>query len=188
MPPKTAEIYTLKVTLMDTEPPIWRRVLVAANLTLAQLHDIVQAAMGWNDSHLHEFQAGEQRIGIPTEDDPETGDERKFRLSTLLTGVGATLGYMYDFGDSWDHTIALEAVAPPDPAVAYPVCVDGKGNCPPEDCGGVYGYYNLLEALANKKHPEHKDMVNWIGSYDPDAFSLVAVNKKLKPFRPKSPR
>jgi hypothetical protein len=165
-------------------PPIWRRLLVPADLTLARLHNVLQVAMGWHDSHLHEFSAGERRFGQPDPDGQLMGgaaveSERTAQLSDLL-GTGSNVIYTYDFGDSWEHSIVLEKRLPADPNTTYPICTDGKLACPPEDCGGVPGFYDLLEALADPKHEQHKEMLDWIGKgFDPQAFSVDKVNKML---------
>ena len=134
MPVKThtvpSEIYKLKVTLLGTKPPIWRRLLVPANLTLAQLHAVLQVAMGWQDGHMHEFSIGERRIGIPNPQDrlmgmPPVENEQKVRLSGVLARVGAKAIYTYDFGDSWEHGIILEKCLPPVPDTTYPLCIVG---------------------------------------------------------------
>jgi hypothetical protein len=133
------EIYQIKVTLLGTRPPVWRRLMVPAGMTLAQLHDVLQAAMGWENCHLHEFRIGRQRFGVPDPNDRLMGgagcvNERKVRLSDVLE-VGAKAEYTYDFGDSWEHGIAVEKVLPPEPGLERPVCTDGKHHGPPEDCG-----------------------------------------------------
>jgi hypothetical protein len=179
------EIYQLKVTLLDTRPPIWRRLLVPAGLTLEVLHDVLQLAMGWYDSHLHEFRVGQKRFGKPDPDDelmdlPAVGNERTAHLFKVLGKAKAKAMYTYDFGDSWEHAIVVEKVLPPEPGVAYPLCVAGKLQCPPEDCGGIPGYYNLLEAIRDPEHEEHEDMLDWVGGdYDPQAFSVDDVNRRL---------
>ncbi len=182
------EVFQLKVTLLDTMPPIWRRVLVPVDLTLAQLHDILQATMGWQNCHLHEFTAGERHIGEPDPDDlsgmTEVEDERKVRLSSLLGKAGARLDYRYDMGDGWEHEIVLEKRLPADPGASYPVCTGGELACPPEDCGGIGGFYNLLDAIRNPAHEEREELLEWVGKdYDPDAFSIEHVNRMLKPSR-----
>ena len=176
------EIYQIKVTLKWTAPPIWRRLLVDSDITLSGLHDLLQLAMGWTNSHMHEFQFRGQRYGST---DPELGltegiDERKVRLNQLLVRVGAKMVYTYDFGDSWEHAIALEKCLPADLNIAYPACTGGRGACPPEDCGGVGGFYDLLEALQNPRHPEHEELLEWAGKdYDPENFSIEAINRFL---------
>jgi hypothetical protein len=183
------EIYQLKVTLRYTKPPIWRRLLVPAGMTLEGLHDILQVAMGWTDSHLHEFLVGQKRFGTPDPEDqlmdlPPVGDERTAHLFKVLGKAGAKARYTYDFGDNWEHAIVVEKVLPPDPGAAYPMCVGGKLRCPPEDCGSIPGYYNLLEVIRDPTHEEHEEMMDWLGGeYDPGAFSVDDVNQGLAPLQ-----
>jgi hypothetical protein len=177
------EIYQLKVTLLDTRPPIWRRLLVPAGLTLDVLHDVLQLAMGWTDSHMHDFRVGQKRFGKP---DPEVpvDNERTAYLFRVLSKAGAKAMYTYDFGDGWEHAIVVEKVLPPDPGAAYPMCVAGKLNCPPEDCGGIPGYYDLLAAISDPANEEHEEMMDWLGGeYDPEAFSVDEVNQRLAPLQ-----
>jgi hypothetical protein len=183
------EIYQLKITLLGTKPPIWRRLLVPAAVTLEVLHDILQLAMGWYDSHLHEFRVGKKRFGKPDPEDgfmdlPEIGDEHTAHLFQVLGRTGAKAIYTYDFGDSWEHAIVVEKVLPPELGVSYPLCVGGRLQCPPEDCGGIPGYYNLLEAIQDPAHEEHENMLDWLGGdYDPSAFSADDVNRRLAPLQ-----
>lgn len=192
MPTETVphDIYQLRITLLGTRPPIWRRVLAPADLTLAQFHNVLQAAMGWENCHLHEFRIGWQRFGVPDPVDRLMGggtgciNERKVRLSDVLGKAGAKAEYTYDFGDSWEHSIVVEKVLTPEPGVAYPVCTAGKRHGPPEDCGGLGGYDNLLEAIRDPEHEEHEDLLEWIGgSFDPEVFSVDHVNRRLAPLR-----
>ena len=183
------EIYQMKMSLLDTRPPVWRRLLVPAGLTLEVLHDVLQLAMGWYDSHLHEFRVGQKRFGKPDPEDqlmglPTVTDESTTYLFMVLGKARAKAVYTYDFGDSWDHAILVEKVLPPEAGVAYPICVGGKRHCPPEDCGGIPGYYNLLEVIRDPTHEEHEEMMDWLGGeYDPDAFSVDQVNRKLAPLQ-----
>ncbi len=182
-------LYQLKITLRRSKPPIWRRVVVRADMRLDRLHTVIQIAMGWTDSHLHHFSAGSgfalTFYGTP---DPEFGgmgsetlNEKHYTVADLAPAARRKFGYEYDFGDGWEHQVAVERVLPPDPAFRHPVCLAGANACPPEDCGGVWGYYNLIEVLANRKHPEHQEMMEWAGGViDPTAFDLGGVNAVLK--------
>jgi hypothetical protein len=182
------DIYGIKVTLLGTKPPIWRRLLVPASMTLGKLHDVLQTAMGWHDCHMHEFRAGERHFGRPDPEDISMGmqveNERNIRLSSVLRRPGAKLIYTYDFGDNWEHAIVLEKLLPLLPDMTSPMCIDGSLACPPDDCGGIPGFYELLDALADPKHEQHQEMRDWIGGdFDPQAFSVEEVNRKLAPRR-----
>jgi hypothetical protein len=176
------------VTLAGIRPPIWRRVQVPSDLTLAKLHHVIQDAMGWIDYHLHQFDAGGITYGDPSLNEDGMMDdvvnERTARLSRLAPSPKNRLNYLYDFGDSWEHTILVEAVLPPEPGRHYPVCLTGKRACPPEDCGGPWGYADLLTAIADPAHPEHTTLLTWLGGpFDPEAFDLEAVNQRLSSIR-----
>jgi hypothetical protein len=177
-------VLQIKIVLLGTKPPIWRRLFVPAESTLAELHDVIQAAMNWEESHLHAFRIGRQSFGVPNMSGPSI-NEKKACLANVLNKVGSKATYIYDFGDSWEHAITVEKILPAEPNVAYPLCSDGKLAGPPEDCGGIPGFYHMLEALADPNHEDHEDMRDWIESFDPEAFSVEAVNKRLrKIFRP----
>lgn len=190
--PKTKTVYQLKVTLKGTKPPIWRRIVVPDNITLYQLHDILQIAIGWTDSHLHMFTIAGQIYGDPEDDeygDFGTKSELRYRLSQLGLREKARFSYEYDFGDSWDHTILVEKVLPAEKGVHYPVCTAGKRACPPEDVGGVWGYQGFLELLADPHHEDHVDTLEWSGGdFHPDAFDLEGVNETLRLWKPSHAR
>lgn len=186
-----APVYHLKVVLIGTKPPVWRRLQVPGNANLGWLHTVIQVAMGWTNSHLHQFKAGGAFYSDPRhhfaeyEGNPEILDERKFTLQHLAPGEKDTLGYEYDFGDSWEHQITIEKILAPDAqAATVALCLDGARACPPEDCGGIWGYANLLKILKNRKHPEHKSMKEWLGGeFASEAFDLPKTNlwlRKLK--------
>lgn len=182
-PSKPAKVYCLKVTLGETEPPIWRRVLVPADITLARLHRVLQDAMGWTNSHLHCFEVGDRRFGAVgvEEDHEDLRDERRVRLATVLPRKGATLVYRYDYGDDWEHVVVLEDVVEPDPRLAYPLCVGGARACPPEDCGGPLGYEELLRVLDTPDDEEHDSMLTWLGGYfEPESFDANMVNRLFR--------
>lgn len=182
-------IYQLKITLLNIEPAIWRRFQIRENVTLCGLHDYIQGVMlGWADYHLHEFEIDKERYGIP---DSEYNDIPEMRLKNesryklcQLAKPGDSFLYRYDFGDSWEHEIVVEKQLPPDPDVKYPVCLEGQRCCPPEDVGGMWGYEEFLEAIADPKHEEHKSYLEWIGgSFDPEAFDLKRINEILENIR-----
>jgi hypothetical protein len=179
-------VYQLKITLRDIRPPIWRRVQVK-DCTLAKLHDVIQASMGWADYHLHTFDIGREQYGDPRqwEDDlgvdPEVGNEGKVRLSQLVAQGVKKFGYTYDMGDNWEHTIQVEKVLDAEPGVRYPRCVAGKRACPPEDCGGPWGYADFVEAIQEPDHERHEELLEWVGGdFDPEAFDIEAVNEELR--------
>ncbi len=180
------KILQFKVVLNDSVPRIWRRIVVPADYTFFALHCAIQNAMGWTDSHLHAFRVGERRgrdritIQFP---DPEmedwggdTRDERKEHVSDYFGKTIKQCVYDYDFGDSWEHTILLERELPHDPKAVYPQCTGGENACPPEDCGGVWGYENLQKILKDPKHKEHADMLEWLCIDDPEEFNPHEFN------------
>ena len=179
--PKT--IYQLKVTLIDSKPPIWRRVLVEDTTTLSKLHTVLQTVMGWTDSHLHHFIIDDEFYGEPDDDefsDIETKNEKRYHLNQFVERKGFKFIYEYDFGDSWEHTILVEAILPAEKDAYYPRCIEGKRACPPEDVGGMWGYEDFLKIIANPKDPEYDEMMEWIGSFDPERFNLDHVNEGLR--------
>jgi hypothetical protein len=150
---------------------------VRSHITLAKLHRVLQQVMGWTDSHLHEFEANGVTYGEPDRELGPRQNEKRVPLGDVLRAAGDRLVYTYDFGDGWQHDVTLDQVLDPDPKGQYPWVLDGKRACPPEDCGGPGGYARLLEVLANPKHPEHADLVGWVGgSFDPEAFDLRELN------------
>jgi hypothetical protein len=180
--PKTSantDILSLKVTLRGTKPAIWRRLLIPGTMTLGHLHTAIQAAMGWHDCHLHAFDIGGRQYGDrQTLDD--AADEKRMTLNGLLkTGV-TRFAYAYDFGDNWEHMVAIEKPLPAIDGETYPICSAGKRNCPPEDCGGVWGYDELLTILADPAHPEHAEQSDWVGDdFDPEECNLERANSRL---------
>jgi hypothetical protein len=186
----TSRVLQLKITLKHTRPPIWRRLLVSEDLTLAELHLILQAAMGWQNTHVHAFTIHGQRFGTPDPDDfVPVVDERKHRIGPLVR-KGARFEYEYDFGDEWEHTILVEDVRAPATTETLPSCVAGRRACPPEDCGGPPGFADLLEALDAPKTRRHRDLLAWIGGhFDASRFELAEVNEALAALvRPRRPR
>ncbi|MGH2894779.1 MAG: plasmid pRiA4b ORF-3 family protein [Solirubrobacteraceae bacterium] len=174
----------VKVTLLGvSKPPVWRRLLVADEEGLDHLHAVIQLSMGWSDYHMHVFATEAGEYGVP---DPELGflDERRVALLQLLRHPGDRIRYTYDFGDAWEHEIVLEKMIDADPGQVYPMCVAGKGACPPEDCGSVWGYARLRAVLADPSDEEHSSMLEWLeleraSDFDAAAFDVDAVNESL---------
>lgn len=212
-------IHTIRITLRDSNPPIWRRVAMPSNATLGYLHQVIQIAMGWTDSHLHQFILEDKSRGIP---DPKAlakllregrheewlaaqrstrvfapkvapfgdslemdgEDEAGVALADVCPKVKDRLMYEYDFGDSWEHTIEVQKIEPPRRGVKYPICLAGKRACPPEDCGGIWGYYRLLDVVNDPDHEEHADLSEWLGEgFDPDEFNIDEANQQLAKMR-----
>lgn len=183
--PPSALMYQLKVTLIDSQPPIWRRIQVSGDTSLPRLHAILQIAMGWTNSHLHGFNIAGHFYSEPDPDGMmEAIDERPVRLSQIAPQVGSRFIYEYDFGDSWDHELVVEQIFAPQPEVQYPRCLDGKRACPPEDVGGMGGYEEFLAAIRNRRHPEHAQMLTWIGGkFAPEKIDIPAINDFLRIFQ-----
>jgi len=177
------QIYQLKVQLRKVRPPIWRRLLVPGDMTLAELHEVIQTAMGWTNTHSHEFEIDGVSYGDPDPDwESEAADESKVKLFRVAH-EGDRIRYAYDFGDGWEHDVLVEKVAGPEPGNQYPSCVAGRRACPPEDVGGPWGYEAFLAAMSDPKHDEHEHWTEWIGGrFDADEFDLAAVNDALKDF------
>lgn len=182
---KPQRIYQLKITLKGSKPPIWRRIELADTVTLAQLHQMLLVTMGWVGSHLHQFTIGGISYGVPDLDDEwEVRDEQKVKLNQLLSAPKQALMYEYDFGDGWEHHVVLEKLLAPAPDTTYPRCTAGKRACPPEDCGGIWGYATFLEAITDANHPEHDELLEWVGGeFDPEQFAIEAVNRALQHVR-----
>ncbi len=209
-------IHIIRVTLNGSKPPIWRKLTVPSDIVLGELHEVIQIAMGWTNSHLHRFDqrvkiSKDERIrlwqkdswtprewarlhggrkfvtkvtpwGEPTEMEGE--DEEAVTLGEVCPKVKNSLIYEYDFGDGWEHAIEVQKIIEPEPGVQYPVCLGGKKACPPEDCGGICGYYELLETISDPEADDHDDMLEWLGGdFDPDAFNLDEVNATLAEWR-----
>lgn len=177
--PPTVTAFQLKIRLARIEPEIWRRVIVPANLTLRELHAVIQGAMGWQDYHLHMFEIGDRRFEVPESDKigPADGceDERRTMLGTLLR-QGMTFTYLYDFGDDWEHLVTVEEAISDDGDDVLPRCIGGWRACPPEDCGGLEAYPELLEILTEPGHPEHRHMTDWAQGFKPEIFSISQAN------------
>ena len=178
--------YRLKITLLDIKPPIWRRIEVPSSIKLCCLDSAIQVAMGWTDSHLHQFQKADKNWGVPEFDEFNEFnliDESKTILSGGLKSERDSMTYQYDFGDDWQHEIILEQIMPADEVMTVPVCLGGERRCPPEDVGGVPGYEEFLEAVFDPGHENYEEFVRWAGGHFQDEFDGKSVNKKLSRMR-----
>ncbi|SHO51704.1 UPF0149 family protein [Desulfopila aestuarii] len=179
--------YQFKISLQGAKPPIWRRVLVPDTVTLADLHEIIQLTMGWFDSHLHQFQIGRKAYGPELDDDwgmEPIANEEEYTLHNLAKDLAPHFSYTYDFGDDWEHRITVEKTLPINEGKPYPVLIKGKRACPPEDCGGIWGYMEFLEAYSDPEHEEHASMQEWAGpDFQPERFDqdeIDEINEALK--------
>jgi len=183
------DILQLKIVMVASKPAIWRQILVPADYTFFDLHVAIQDAFGWQDYHLHQFFTGSpykrngsyEQISFPSPEMEDMIDERQEKLLSWFKEPKDKLWYEYDFGDSWMHEIKLEKIVPAESKLKYPILLDGVMSCPPEDCGGIGGYYDLIDILANPSHPEYTDMLNWLklekaSEFDPDKFDKINVH------------
>jgi hypothetical protein len=182
---KRSAVYQLKITLQGIRPPIWRRILVPSNTKLSELHKWIEGVMGWYGGHLHKFEAGGICYGKPSPyDEFDDEDEGRYRLSDIAPSSGSRFYYEYDFGDGWRHLVIVEKVQPPDPNVEYPICTGGRRRCPPEDCGGVWGYAEMLRALAipeGERSEEQEEALEWVGEdFDPEEFDAEAATSRMR--------
>lgn len=180
--PKAQTVFQIRIDLEEVDPPIWRRLLVPPDIRLARLHDILQVAMGWTDSHLHGFTIGGKRYGALVDDGfGKDLDEQKFTLQKAI-GKERQFRYEYDFGDGWQHQVVVEDITTTTPlGLTFAVCLEGERSCPPEDCGGAYGYADMLEAVSDPKHQDFDEYTEWLGEgFDPEEFSLATTNVILQ--------
>jgi hypothetical protein len=178
-----SKVYELHVELEHITPLIWRRLLVPATITLPKLHDLLQLAMGWTNSHLHSFQIGNKSYSMADAelDELQMLDEAGYTLEEALGSSVREFFYEYDFGDGWRHRIKLRHIEKPDAEWFYPLCVAGERAAPPDDVGGPPGYEEFLRAIKDPKHEQHKDMLAWAGGvFDPEGFDLNAINRILR--------
>lgn len=177
----TNQIYQIQIVLVNTKPKTWRRLLVNSDILLVDFHRIIQTSMGWTNSHLHQFNNGLTSYSPEEFEVEDTKDSRTVKLKTILKKEGSKIVYEYDFGDGWNHDIILEKIIKAEDNGQIPRCIKGKGNCPPEDCGGPYGYMELLKTISNPKHEDYESMMEWLGGeFDPDFFDINQINQQLK--------
>ncbi len=185
--PAAERVYQFKITLTGIEPPNWRRIQTK-DCTLDKLHEHIQTAMGWTNSHLHQFEIGGVRHGDPEliyegwEDEEPPVNSRRLKISKIVPGNGNrfSFDYEYDFGDGWEHEILFEGCLRAEKGTRYPLCVEGERACPPEDVGGIYGYAEYLEAMADQKHERHKEFMEWRGPFNSEDFDAKAATKEMR--------
>ncbi len=180
------EIFQIQIALKGFKPKIWRRVLIPSDFLLPDLHTVIQIAMGWTGSHMHQF-VKDRNFYVPKtqgdvfeEQEQQMGYE-KVKVTDVLSQEKDKIVYEYDFGDSWEHEVVLEKILPWDDKFKGPTCLTGKMSCPPEDCGGVWGYADMLEAIQDPEHEEHENYIEWLGEdFDPRYFDKSEINQALK--------
>lgn len=182
---KFNRVYQFKITLKNSKPPIWRRIQVPETYTFWDLHVAIQDSMGWFDYHLHQFNmlnpstGLKVEIGIPDKEfdwDIVILPELNQKIADYFSMENQKADYVYDFGDNWEHKVQLEKILPGEKNINYPICIEGKRACPPEDCGGVWGYEEFLEAIKDPENPEHNEMMEWIGGeFDSEYFDVNEV-------------
>ena len=180
-----ARILQFKITLLEIQPPVWRRFEVTDDIMFYDLHLIIQQVMGWKNEHLYQFVFDKNNfIGDPDmleEGGDEVADDTETEVAAIMDTVESSIIYEYDFGNGWRHDVVLEKISVKKSSHHLPYCLEGANNCPPEDCGGPPGFYNLMNKLNNEKHPEHQNIREWLGKpYDPAHFNPAVVNRKLK--------
>ena len=183
---KAGKIFQLEIWLEDIKPRIWRSLAVRPFMKLDRMHMVIQKAMGWTNSHLHQFISSEgiyYSYPYPGYDryDDGTEDETFVKISDLIAAPGDRLKYQYDFGDCWNHIIELKSIETAKPGAKYPVCLAGERACPPEDCGGPWGYADMLDILAGQDSDQKQEYEEWLGAkFDPEAFNIEKINRRIK--------
>ncbi|MCK5802213.1 MAG: plasmid pRiA4b ORF-3 family protein [Lentisphaeria bacterium] len=172
--------YRIRMSLRWSEPEIWREVCIPADLSLGDLHYLIQAVMGWESCHLHQFVHKKRVIGVPSHDGwQEVLDEDEILANEIFLRKGSKIEYEYDFGDGWLHDIVSQGTMKKGDRILE--VIDGEMACPPEDCGGMPGYEQLLAVLADPKNDEHESMKEWAGEdFDPETFDREALNSYIK--------
>ena len=186
IPKASPAIYQLKVTLIGIDPPIWRMLQVLSSIKLCCLHSAIQVAMGWTDSHLHQFEQDGKHWGavqLYEDEANDVVDDGSVTLASLLKSEGDSLAYQYDFGDDWQHAVVLEKVMPVQEESKVPICLGGERRCPPEDVGGIHGYLAFLDIILDPKHQDYEEYVGWAGGHFVDGFDAKAANTKLAGMR-----
>jgi len=179
------KIFQIKIVLRGSKPKIWRRLLIKSDMLMPELHEVIQTSMGWNNMHLHHFIKYDSLYTVKLEDDDFWDEKRdidykQIMISELLSKKHDKIIYEYDFGDAWSHDVILEEINFSEYGVKYPVCIDGKMSCPPEDCGGIGAYHNIIDILKNPEHKFYENYKDWLDEdFDPEYFNIDEVNSLL---------
>jgi len=182
---ESPKYFSLRIELLGIQPLIWRRMMAPVTITLPKLSHAILGAMGWANSHLHQFEIDGKSYGLPVEfDNLEIINEKGTRLAQVLTEHITEFTYLYDFGDGWTHRVVVEGMQPGHPVWSTTVCVAGERACPPEDVGGIPGYMSFLTAISDPTHPENAQMLIWIGGvFDPEGFDVNSANDRIRRMR-----
>ncbi len=172
-------ILKLRIKIPDIEPEIWREILIENDITFKKLHEIIQLSFGWTNSHLYNFDVNGILFSIPDKEFKNNDLDAKNKITEFLIEEGQKAHYTYDFGDNWEHEIEIVDVLKKEKGIRYPKCLDGKRNGPPEDCGGIPGYEDVIDALTSKDKSEYEDLLEWLGNYDPEKFDIDKINKAI---------
>ena len=172
------KILKLRITILDIMPKIWREILIENDITFEELHKIIQIAFGWTNSHLYGFNINGTLFSVPDEEFESNNWDVNNKITEFLFFKGHKCIYTYDFGDNWEHEIEIIDILDRE-NIQYPKCIAGERNSPPEDCGSIPGYEEIIEALKNKNKSEYQDILDWLGDYDPEKFNIDEVNKAI---------
>ena len=175
-----SKVLKLRISILDVKPEIFREILVKDNITFEALHKIIQLSFGWTNSHLYSFTVKETQFSVPNKDFPNEDLNVKNTITEILFRKGQKALYIYDFGDNWEHEIKVIEVMHEDKEIKYPICIGGKRNAPPEDCGGFPGYEEVIKAFKNPQKKESKDLLEWLGDYNPEEFDIDEVNELIR--------
>ena len=172
-------ILKLRIKIPDIEPEIWREILIKNDITFKKLHEIIQLSFGWTNSHLYNFDVNGILFSMPDKEFENNDLDAKNKITEFLIEKGQKALYTYDFGDYWEHEIEIVDVLKKEKGIRYPKCLDGRRNGPPEDCGGIPGYEDVIDALTSKDKSEYEDLLEWLGDYDPEKFDIDKINKAI---------
>lgn len=172
-------ILKLRIKIPVIEPEIWREILIKNDITFKKLHEIIQLSFGWTNSHLYNFDVNGILFSMPDKEFENNDLDVKNKITEFLIEKGQKALYTYDFGDNWEHEIEIVDVLKKEKGIRYPKCLGGKRNGPPEDCGGISGYEDVIDALTSKDKSEHEDLLEWLGDYDPEKFDIDQINKVI---------